>query len=122
MGADFIYSLAPAPVMTEARVSELKTLIAGLDRDDFADDGPAFDEDMSLNECRAAVTEIIDVLIEGRRDVGNIKTATMPCAYLLSGGMSHGDLPTEGCEILSRVEDCGAVWWQLEAWALEDGR
>ena len=118
MGADFVYSLAPAAEITDRRAEELKTLVAGLERDDFEEG--AFDEDMDLNECRLAITEAIAILDQGRRDMGTIATATMPCAYLISGGMSWGGAPTDSQELLSRIEACDRVWRQLEAWALED--
>jgi hypothetical protein len=119
MGADFLYAIAPAAILTARRQKELKNIIAKCELKDFEDH--SFD-DRDLAKCREQMLDDVDELVDfnGRRDAGTLGLHEMPYLCHISGGMSWGDSPTDAFSILARVGACAPVWRALEGWARKD--
>lgn len=111
MGADLLLYAIPNCKMTEDRMVLLKQIVAELP--DCGGGDAMYDD---LAEYKADLDTAIDELIgiDGRRDVTTIDD------MMITGGLSHGDLPTDSADCFDKVSMCNPIWTQLEAWLLED--
>lgn len=106
MGADFVFGFIRKPG------PETLTKIGLLDVDALARvaDRMFGDADRDPEETRAwlkgAVETILTADEEGWRDYGEVNV-TEPGTYVLSGGMTWGDSPTELCQYIWGLEEAG---------------
>jgi len=117
MGADFIYNTAPACELNEDRRKVLATIIDGLTADDlpdYADDGD------DLAAWKRRLTDALDALDDGRRDVSLLDVRHLDYPLFLTGGTSWGDEPTEAEHDFSDIDECPQLYNQLAEWAKED--
>ena len=125
MGADFLVAWLPSCSITADRKVELNTIIDNLTDADFANtNGSARFDD--IEEWRERLSDRIDELAGGRLcgrdccDAFRLPGADYPID--ISGGMSHGDSPTEAYELMDEIADCPPLFYKLEAWAKEDAK
>lgn len=115
MGADLILSAVPACELTEDRRKALDAIVEGLADNDF----PDFED--SIEAWRGRLNDALECYAEGeRRDVSRIQLPGMAFPYLISGGMSWGDEPTDACSHFSDIVECNALWNELEEYARQD--
>jgi len=120
MGADFIYHILPLCEITPQRKIELIWVIEKLEntteaRKLFWDD--LILEDMDLDEIKETLIDYIEEYKEFacRRDVGWL--SLNGAKYLLTGGMSWGDDPTDSFKDFEYLD---WAWDCLEEWSKED--
>lgn len=106
MGADFVFGFIRKPtVETLAEIDKLDndTLARVADRS-FGN--PDEDPDEVRKWLKGAVETIWTADLDGWRDYGEV-TVLFPGTYVLSGGMTWGDDPTELCQYLWALEEAG---------------
>ena len=119
MGADFTYQIVPLCKLTSERKKELYKILDSMIPEQFDPDFYLFD-DTEVEDIKATVKGHIDIYenLADRRDVGHLYLHKQ--MYMLSGGMSWGDQPTDSCEDLEVFEAIPEIWNQLEKWSKED--
>ena len=108
MGADFVFGFIKKPTQeTLAKIDEL-------DEDSLARvaDRCFGNPDRDLEETREFLKESVRTIWtageQGWRDYGEVNV-TEPGTYVLSGGMTWGDDPTELCQYIWALEEAGVV-------------
>lgn len=141
MGADIILNSIPFCQLTDERkkkitevveaVEDKKILVYNeeLDMVELPDlaamdvaYGPGSEEEALAEVVRQDILDAcFEVLEQGddARDMAVITFPGMEYRVLISGGMSYGDLPTEGCELLSRTS-INELWDLLQTFSEED--
>ena len=137
MGADFMFYCCESPRDIEKAMPLILQRVAGLDNDTVDDisvylhwdvaqveeecrESCAIEEedlwklddlisikirDMVRCKIREAITELWER--PGRRDVAELELGNT--TYMMTGGMSWGDMPTEACEFLNLIEMSGVT-------------
>lgn len=114
MGADLIYSTAPACNLTEDRLARLNQIIEGLPDDDL----PDYVDD--IDDWKDRLRNALEALDTGRRDVSLLDVRRIEFPLLITGGLSWGDSPTDAETCFSDIGECNPLWAQLEEWAKAD--
>jgi len=115
MGAFFTLHAIPACNITDERLSELLGIAENAE--------PSSPEQCDTlesfrTELAHAVMEIRH--LSARRDVASFYDGA--ARWLMSGGMSSGDHPTEASETLALLNSCFEIIDKLEQWAAQDQR
>lgn len=126
MGADFTYEILPLCRKTDERVAELKALIDGLTLDTYQ--GVALWEsccdddelDEYKEELRIAVNDYWE--LDGRRDVGCLQMGSQDITYILTGGMSWGDGPTDAYDIMTKLTGFWDFFYRYAKEDRQDGK
>lgn len=119
MGADFLLYSVPYPRLNEERILKLRKLVAETPIETLYDhDGLDYDtEEEARADLDLAVTELIE--LDGLRDVSTWRPEGS-YRYLITGGLSWGDHPTESAATIDKISQCLPVDDQLRAWAIEE--
>jgi len=118
MGADFLYAAVEWPVGKNDEATELNRVkmlaevehnINKLTLDDIDLDWCSEYEGMSIEEIKEHLHEDLDRLadatMDNLRDAACLRTGT--AIFVLTGGMSWGDAPTDTYEAISRLQTVG---------------
>ena len=118
MGADFLFHLMPWCELTNERQARLITAIESITEEEFLDIEFYVAED--LENLHVTLTDYaLDYLNwAGRRDVGCFHIENI--AYLLTGGMSHGDSPTDAFDMFMAMAAVPRIYDLILVWAEED--
>lgn len=114
MGADLILATVPACGLDEDRMAKLNAIIEALPDDDC----PDYVDD--IEDWRGRLADALECMNAGRRDVAELDFRSVDYPFLISGGMSWGDDPTDACAAFGVIGECQPLAEQLEAWAKED--
>ena len=112
MGADFLLTVVPVCELTPERIAALKAKLDEAFKDEEEDDYGNTKESIA-----DSLDEYINCDFGSSREVGTLGIRGV--TYLVTGGMSWGDEPTEAYGHLCRLD---MFYDQLEAWALEDNK
>lgn len=119
MGADFIFAVLPHCNLTPGR--EAKALNHISTCENWDDSGY-----LEVEEMRKLAAEAIKEYpsFAGRRDTGLFSAGYLPnslryISYIITGGMSWGDSPTESYDQFNHIEACDGLWAMLLKWAKE---
>jgi hypothetical protein len=107
MGADFVFGFIRKPgpeTLGKIDLLDEDTLARVADRW-FGDEK---DPEETRARLREAVKTVLTAAEQGWRDYGEVNV-TEPGVYVLSGGMTWGDDPTELCQYLWALEEAGVV-------------
>ncbi len=119
MGADMMLSAVPCPAeINELQVQSLRRVLDGLSADELAlclthyadTTGQDVEEGDYLQEMRDCINYL--PALNDRRDTCGFYVQGM--RYLVSGGLSWGDQPTEACEEIEKLTTCEPLWFALE--------
>lgn len=118
MGADFIYDIIPFAKETVERRTELTQVAYNLTEEEL----DIFEEEFGVKDA-IDIASMFDAYWElhRMRDVGELRLPTS-VNYLITGGMSYGDSPTDAFDIMRPISILSRVWNKLTAWAEEDLR
>ena len=118
MGADMILSILPKCNYSDGRKATLFDIVNDTTDDEFKDMNALHAEtvDDCKKELKARIEEYFD--LPGRRDVCELYLEGT--YWLVSGGLSWGDLPTDAMETMTPLEEFGSIWEQLEIWSKKD--
>lgn len=119
MGADFVFTFAPLCVMNPERLAKLK---AEIDRvDPSGEECEAFgfgqDDDQMV---RQRLEEYFAEYPFERRDVGIMQPDEDGPRYIVTGGMSWGDEPTDSYDLIFKIGHFKNIYDLLMKWARED--
>lgn len=122
MGADFIYTILPLCKKTNERKAELKEFIESITLDNYEKimyPWQGFDNDDDLEEGKAEILYALDEYwnLDGRRDTAYLCLDPQDVTYILSGGMSCGDGPTDSFDVMLKLE---GLWEYFLKYAKED--
>jgi hypothetical protein len=123
MGADFVFHIIPYPNLTPERKQEIDALISSLTYDDFmylSDKEPE-----TLEEERDYLRYTMEKDFETwgrRRDCGFtcIPVTGLSVRYVVSGGMSWDNSPTDIFDPMQHVADVPKLYDLLYKYAVED--
>jgi hypothetical protein len=126
MGADFMYALAPVWKATDERKAKLKQVIAEITNEtlqQYEEDYCCFNtEDWA--EARGilynACIEISEQYDSTSRDTAWLKMDGMEWRAVITGGMSHGDSPTDSFNSIAIVGNAEEIFELLKQWSKED--
>ena len=118
MGADFFAVFLPHCELTPVRKAAAIALIDGLVKGDFSE-GLGYSQDNTVQECREEAKNSLEEYssLSLRRDTGFASFHGFD--YLVTGGMSWGDTPTDACDIFYALA-IDVLWDQFEKWMEED--
>ena len=106
MGANFIYQILPVATITQDREASFVKRVKHEPEEEREDILASFQEYKSLSDLTLCP-----------RDVGLLRLDRGSITYLISGGMSWGDAPTDTYSILEQL----APFFELfKTWAKED--
>ena len=122
MGADFIYAVLPKCELTEERKGVLLNLVDAMKMEDFEDDL----EDGGNGEGLEKKKDILEAAVDSYafhssgngREVGEL--LLKGGMYILTGGMSWGDAPTDAWDDFYSLGFIPNIWGLLESWMEED--
>ncbi|MDD4052061.1 MAG: hypothetical protein PHR28_09215 [candidate division Zixibacteria bacterium] len=128
MGAEFLLSYIPYPVLTDDRRATIEATIDALtfeNINEYADNAGVDDYDTN-EEVVAEVQQRLRRVFSVYADMEHYRTTTTlhlcKRRYLFAGGMSPGDSPTEEFDDLWMLYLVDKIYRQLEAWMLEDAQ
>lgn len=116
MGADFTYAILPYAEHTFERAKELHRIVTHLPEDTIADI-TSFHGIETREEFAELAREYWN--LGNKRDVGGLWLEDQ-IHYILTGGLSWGDSPTDSYKVMAALTDILDVWKALELWASED--
>ena len=118
MGADFNYQIVPLFKMTDKRKAILNQRIETIDNDNHELITSGYLEDAL--EAKKESLRVINNYpnMEYYRDIGTLHLHD--CLYILSGGMSWGDDPTDSFRDLCILAEIPDFWILGEKWSKED--
>ena len=140
MGADLILNSIPFCQLTDERKKKITEAVEAVEdkkiltyNEDYlfmeldlglmdAVYGPGSEDEALAAAVRQDILDAcFEVLEQGDdcRDMAVITFPGMEYRVLISGGLSYGDLPTEGCELLSRTA-IDELWDLLQTFSEED--
>jgi hypothetical protein len=118
MGADFTYAIIPLCKLTPERREEATNLIAnGQLREGCCDSDDPEDVKDERDRVQVALDDYLSFL--DSRDTCVLQLKGTP-KYLITGGMSWGDSPTDTYDAFLSLENIEGLWDLLEQWARED--
>ena len=142
MGADILLYSLPHCELTDDRMEKITEAVEAVSDKDVLDYNENFlcielpdlgDMDMAYGEgaeLEALATlvraEILDACFEvlkdadNPRDMASISFPGMGYRVLMTGGMSHGDNPTESSNYLDKLSNFDPLWELLQKFAEED--
>ncbi len=124
MGADFCFEILPLCKLNEARKAELNKLIDALTDEQLAGINETINGSGGNDEERAEFLDTLkDYVLQYEQCDDSRDTGTLfirGCWFILSGGMTWGDEPTDSYRVLGAVNAIPGVWAKLEAWSIED--
>ena len=141
MGADLILNSIPFCQLTEERKKKITEAVEAVEdkrilayNEDYlfveldlaAMDvayGPGSEDEALAEVVRQDILDAcFEVLEQGDnvRDTAVLGFPGMNYRVLVSGGMSWGDLPTEGCELMSKFTGLDPLWDLLQTFSEED--
>ena len=110
MGADFVFVITKVctnPDQAKKNINDLPFPVLGDISEALWGDYPEPDDHEGLQKVRDTLTEAIDLVHNpDRRDVSVIDIET-PGQYVISGGMSWGDSPTESFDPMLALQISG---------------
>ena len=121
MGADFLFQILPLAKLDDERKAELHKLFESLTEQDIADlRDSVFRDDGTREEL---IAEMDDQVLQydqcrDHRDCGTLYLEGR--WFILSGGMSWGDDPTDSYRTLEVLATIPGVWQQLQLWSRDD--
>ena len=121
MGADFLYAVVPLCTMTDERMAHCQRLIEQSEKE-IALALTAGE----CNECDEAQVKTVKAEFGNYADWPHYREAGILCldstkpAYIITGGMSWGEGPTELFDVFSCIENVTGLWQALLGWAEED--
>lgn len=125
MGADFMFTKTPVFSMTEDRKKILAEELSNLTPNDYENlRMELFWDDESESEIQERCLDMIEEVM----DMGEPRDSALVYEYnkngqqmmtLITGGMSHGDAPTDTFDIVSSINHI-PVWDTIERFAIED--
>lgn len=117
MGADMVALILPDARPSKNRRKILFDLIEK-DKDFIADEWNT-PEDQVIDVTNYLLDEW-ETDLNSRRDVSQYRDSKFPYDFLITGGMSWGDDPTEACNIFDKLSLALPVWNKLVNWAIKD--
>jgi hypothetical protein len=105
MGADFLYAIIPTCKWTPDRLKEAKKLLV-------ADE----ERNLSKKEMQTILTDFTSGKMGRSREANSFRMDGLE--FLLTGGISWGDTPTDLYDSVQALEN--QLWGKLMAWAKED--
>lgn len=124
MGADMLVYLLPDCELTNERLQALKEAFGNLTDDErSALVGPqcglkSLGYESSEDALAACAEEYGD--FKYRRDVAQVMPPNSELHWLVTGGLSWGDHPTDSCESFELLGECAPAFDLLLKWAIED--
>lgn len=120
MGADMLLSVVPCPAeITDEHLESLRNVLKGLGADDLEPCLTDYidstgDDEIDIRGYVLVLHECID----GLRDLNDSRETcglyVKGVRYLVSGGLSWGDLPTEACSEIDKLASCEQLTTALE--------
>ena len=124
MGADMAIAWVPSCEIDDDRRHKLQEIIEALADKDLADKDLAdlLDYDGDLEDWKAELTDAVDWLCDERtrRDIAGHMIIGGGYPVHITGGMTHGEDPTDAYEYFDRIGQCDKLFAKLEEWARED--
>ena len=122
MGASFLFSFVPEVHLTDARMEEIKSLLAEIPDERFKDfvDGIWVDDEFDAQATREAILAAV------KQSQGTNKTTCRALFYGLdyylhiSGGLSWGDPPTDAYDTFQTIGRCPPVYDAMLRMSRED--
>jgi hypothetical protein len=105
MGADFIFAVTKMVKDPEALKAKIPTLSNEVLDDVW--DRHYGEEVPDYKAVRDLIATAIDYVVGESREMGWFECFTCKTQYVISGGMTWGDDPTEACEYIWTVEGSG---------------
>lgn len=121
MGADFIFQILPLAKLDDKRREQFKKQIDALTLDQLIEmRDSVFPGDDSAEDIKESLANVLDEYSDlmDRRDCGCL--TLHGCQFILTGGMSWGDDPTNSHRTMEILSQIPGAWELLEAWSVED--
>jgi hypothetical protein len=94
MGADFTYAIMPVCELTEARLNMAKERIENTDFQEVHEEYGGW-EPQEFKDQALKLLELYPVLCDGRRDTAQLCLDSRGPRYVITGGLSWGESPTD---------------------------
>ena len=127
MSADFMFAVSPQPSLEDdTRKKAVKDLLHQISYQDLLDvdeNFGGFDDTSSAEAMREELYDIIESVCDmDGGDSSIIQLDGMDWMGVITGGMSHGDVPTDAFEPIATIGRFPPVWDLLKHFAQEDLR
>lgn len=120
MGADFLYTIIPKAEPSDERKAKLAVACQSVPI--TRDDAEMLLGSDNVEEAKQVLAKFANEYWElgQRRDTSTLKIKPQDPAFIITGGMSWGDGPTETYDQLCVIENLTDIWDLLLEWAEED--
>lgn len=118
MSGDFMWGYVPAARITPPRTKFLRDLLKSTSVNDLDENSYSEDDPDPVGSLKAAMQWYKVAMHCTETSV--VQFPGMKYSIYLSGGMSWGDIPTEACGHMFRIDGHRDLWKILEKWSKED--